>query len=46
MRYTYLGWYCQGTPNSAVREAVVDPLENPDLAKTATNVYMTEGYRL
>ena len=46
MLYTYLGWYCQGTPNSAVREAVVDPLENPDLAKTATNVYMTEGYRL
>ena len=43
MRYTYLGWYCQGTPNSAVRENVVDPAINPELAKWATNVYIQEG---
>jgi hypothetical protein len=46
IRYTYLGWYCQGTPNGAVREAVVDPQKDPELAKTATNVYMEDGYRL
>ena len=40
-RYTYLGWYCQGTPNPAVNEDVVDPLENPELAQCATNVYLT-----
>ena len=45
-RYSYLGWYCQGTPNPAVREAVIDPLESPDSAKTATNVYMTDGYSI
>lgn len=45
-RYSYLGWYCQGTPNPAVREAVVDPLEDPELAKVSTNVYMTHGYSI
>ena len=43
-RYTYLGWYCQGTPNAAVHEDVVDPLDNPELAQYATNVYMTNGF--
>ena len=46
IRYTYLGWYCQGTPHPAVREAVVDPQKDPELAKTATNVYMEDGYKL
>lgn len=46
IRYSYLGWYCQGTPNSAVRENVVDPIENPEAAKISTNVYMTHGYSL
>ena len=44
MRYSYLGWYCQGTPNPAVRESVLDPADDPERALTATNVYMTEGY--
>lgn len=43
-RYSYLGWYCQGTPNHEVREHVVDPLENPEEAKISTNIYMTHGY--
>ncbi len=39
-RYTYLGWYSHGTPNELVNEHIVDPIENPELAKTATNIYM------
>lgn len=46
IRYTYLGWYCQGTPNPDVRENVVDPREEPELSKTATNIYMKDGYSL
>jgi len=45
-RYSYLGWYCQGTPNPDVRENVTDPLESPEAAKISTNVYMTHGYSL
>jgi len=45
-RYSYLGWYCQGTPNSAVRESVTDPIEQPEAALRSTNVYMTHGYKL
>ena len=40
-RYSYLGWYNQGTPNSVVNEYVADPIKEPELAKKATNVYMT-----
>lgn len=43
-RYSYLGWYCQGTPNPAVAENVVDPAEDPRNALTSTNVYMINGY--
>jgi hypothetical protein len=39
-RYSYLGWYSQGTPNAAVHEYVADPLKDPDLSSKATNVYM------
>lgn len=39
-RYSYLGWYAQGTPNSAVNENVTDPITQPELARTATNIYM------
>lgn len=39
-RYSYLGWYSQGTPNPNVHEYVADPIKNPELAKKATNVYM------
>jgi hypothetical protein len=39
-RYSYLGWYSQGTPNELVHEYVVDPIKNEDLASKATNVYM------
>ena len=39
-RYSYLGWYSQGTPNPAVHEYVADPLKEPELALKATNVYM------
>ena len=45
-RYSHVGWYCHGSPNSDFNEAVLDPIEQPDLAKTATNVYMTEGYNI
>jgi len=47
-RFAYLGWYCQGTPNEKVGEFVADPIEQPELAKKATNVYMPkmpEEYR-
>lgn len=40
VRYSYLGWYSQGTPNPNVHEYVADPIEQPDLAKKSTNVYM------
>lgn len=39
-RYTYLGWYSQGTPNANVREHVADPIKESQIAKNATNVYM------
>jgi len=40
LRYSYLGWYSQGTPNPAVHEYVADPLKDPELSQKATNVYM------
>jgi len=40
-RYSYLGWYNQGTPNPLVNEYVADPIKEPELARKATNVYMT-----
>lgn len=40
VRYSYLGWYSHGTPNSATNEHVVDPIKLPELAATSTNVYM------
>jgi len=40
-RYSYLGWYSQGTPNPAVHEYVADPVTEPELAEKATNVYMS-----
>jgi len=39
-RFTYLGWYSQGTPNEKVHEYVADPNSDPEVAKKATNVYM------
>jgi len=39
-RYSYLGWYSQGTPNEKVHEYVVDPIKDFELSKKATNVYM------
>lgn len=39
-RYSYLGWYSQGTPNELVHENVVDPNVDQELANRATNVYM------
>lgn len=39
-RYSYLGWYSQGTPNENVSENVADPNEDPLVASKATNVYM------
>jgi hypothetical protein len=39
-RYSYLGWYAHGSPNPAVNEHIVDPIKDPELAKTATNIYM------
>lgn len=45
-RYSYLGWYCHGTPNPAVNENVVDPILNPREAKISTNVYMVDGYKI
>ncbi len=47
-RLSYLGWYCQGTPNKDVNEDVVDPNENPHGARVSTNVYlptMRDDYR-
>lgn len=42
VRYSYLGWYSHGTPNSEVNEEVVDPLRRPDAARVSTNVYMPD----
>jgi hypothetical protein len=39
-RFTYLGWYSQGTPNEKVHEYVADPNLDPSVAEKATNVYM------
>jgi hypothetical protein len=39
-RYSYLGWYSQGTPNENVKEYVADPKKDFELALKATNVYM------
>lgn len=39
-RYSYLGWYSQGTPNEAVNENVADPLIDLELSEKSTNVYM------
>jgi hypothetical protein len=39
-RYSYLGWYSQGTPNPAVHESVTDPIKNPESAIHDTNLYM------
>lgn len=39
-RYSYLGWYSQGTPNPEVHEYVADPIKDAELAQKATNVYM------
>jgi hypothetical protein len=39
-RYSYLGWYSHGSPNPATNEHIVDPEKEPEMAKTATNVYM------
>jgi hypothetical protein len=40
LRYSYLGWYSQGTPNPEVHEYVADPIKDFELSKKATNVYM------
>lgn len=40
VRYSYLGWYCHGTPNKNVNEDVIDPILSPDGAQISTNVYM------
>ena len=45
-RYSHVGLYCHGTPNREFNEAVTDPLEQPELAETTTNVYMPRGYKL
>jgi 2OG-Fe(II) oxygenase superfamily len=41
-RYSYLGWYSHGSPNPATNEHIVDPEKEPEMAKTATNVYMPQ----
>jgi len=48
VRYSYLGWYSQGTPNPLVNESVTDPIKDPVNAQHDTNVYMpslTEDFR-
>ena len=40
VRYSYLGWYSHGSPNKELNESIIDPLKEPDLAKSATNVYL------
>lgn len=47
-RISYLGWYSQGTPNPAVHEDVTDPLQQPEVARISTNVWLPtlrEDYR-
>jgi hypothetical protein len=39
-RYSYLGWYSHGTPNKEVGESVTDPIKNPEISKTPSNLYM------
>jgi len=39
-RYSYLGWYSHGSPNPAYNEAVEDPIEKPEMASIATNIYL------
>ena len=39
-RYSYLGWYSHGSPNPKFNEGIIDPIEEPETAKVATNVYM------
>lgn len=39
-RYSYLGWYCHGSPNSSFNESIVDPIKDPAMATVATNVYI------
>ena len=39
-RYSYLGWYAQGSPNTACNEFVADPIAQPELSRVSTNVYM------
>lgn len=39
-RYSYLGWYSQGTPNEKVKEYVSDPISDFELSSKSTNVYL------
>ena len=39
-RYSYLGWYAHGSPNTAFNEFVADPITEPELSRISTNVYM------
>lgn len=39
-RYSYLGWYSQGTPNPVVHESVTDPIKDPVGAISDTNIYL------
>ena len=39
-RLSYLGWYAHGTPNERVSEYVNDPVKDPEISETSTNVYM------
>ena len=41
-RFSHVGWYCQGSPDMRFEIDVTDPLEDPERAATATNVYLTE----
>lgn len=40
IRFSYLGWYSQGTPNPIVNEEVYDPMLDPEAAAVGTNIYM------
>jgi len=39
-RYSYLGWYAHGSPNTDFNEFVADPIVEPELSRISTNVYM------
>jgi len=39
-RYSYLGWYSHGSPNSEYHEHIADPVKEPEIAKVSTNVYL------